>query len=213
MRQGAGFPQNNVIGLRNHNRPRCQGVKRLSYAHTLSSIGTGDIPVTHPRTEPYSRRHLPADIGSAYSILDGMTGGRSATLSMLSGRRWPGAELAGPELSLAPVRPLRIAQSGVAAVDAVAEVLPSIGEFTVERLASGALRIGGAIFTAAALLQELSYISTRAQILDAMSRFGLDQNQAADVMAARAYVCHHPYLSVGCIPETAKLWTGARSHR
>ena len=152
--------------------------------------------MTNPRTEPYSRRHLPADVGSAYSILDGMTGGRSATMAMLSGTRWPGAELAGPELSRAPARPLRIAQGGAAAaVDVVSEVLPSIGEFTVERLASGALRIGGgAIFTAAALLQELSYISTRTQILDVMSRFGLDQNQAADVLAARAYVTTRTYL-------------------
>jgi len=40
----------------------------------------------------------PADLATAYAILDSFTGSRSATLAMLNGSRWPGAELATPSL-------------------------------------------------------------------------------------------------------------------
>jgi A nuclease family of the HNH/ENDO VII superfamily with conserved AHH len=151
--------------------------------------------VAIPQTTSAVRVQMPADIASAYAILDGLTGSRSATMAMLDGTRWPGAELAGPDLPRAAPRPIRIAGAGALAMtDAGSIALPSIGDVAVERLLGGALRIGGAVFTAAILLNDVSAGATRAQVLAAIARFGLDPNQAADVLAARAYVTTRTYL-------------------
>jgi hypothetical protein len=141
---------------------------------------------------------MPADLESAYAILDAGTGSRDATMAMLSDSRWPGAELAAPDFR-APVAALQVAQAGAGTVPlpsitriaqpgAETIPLPSIGDITVERLPTGALRIGGVIFTAAILLHELERMGARSDVLAVMARFGLDQSKAADVLAARAYV-------------------------
>jgi hypothetical protein len=62
------------------------------------------------------------------------------------------------------------------------------GRGTVERLAGGSLRIGGAIVTGAMLLPELRRSAEWAQTEAALQRFGLDPGSAADLLAARAYV-------------------------
>ena len=147
---------------------------------------------------PAGPGQLPADTHSAYAILDGFTGSRSATMALLKGSRWPGAELAGPDVSGVAAGPVRIAQGPAQAGAAVTDfgpriVLPSIGDIPVERVGT-ALRIGGVLFTAAILLNEISPAATRSQVNDAIARFGLDPNQAADVLAARAYVTTRVYL-------------------
>jgi hypothetical protein len=153
-----------------------------------------ETSVAIPQTASAVRAQMPNDIASAYAILDGFTGSRSATTAMLNGSRWPGAELAGPDLRAA-ARPIRIAAAGALAVTDVGSItLPSIGDVAVERLLTGALRIGGVVFTAAILLNDLSAGATRTQVLAAISRFDLDPNQAADVLAARAYVTTRTYL-------------------
>lgn len=145
----------------------------------------------------------PADLATAYAILDTFTGSRSATLAMLNGSRWPGAELAAPEpgpstlstpIAQAGVGTTRIAAAGAATIEiapSAAETTITIGDVTVERLAGGALRIGAVVLTAAMLLAELDNARERAQVLGVITRFGLDQSQAADVLAARAYVWTH----------------------
>ncbi len=57
-----------------------------------------------------------------------------------------------------------------------------------ETLASGALRIGGTILTANAILQGLQSAAERSQVHSAIERFNLDPKNARDVLAARAYV-------------------------
>jgi hypothetical protein len=134
---------------------------------------------------------LPFDQHAAYTLLDGMTGGRDATIAMLNGTRLPGAELAGPELS--PARPMQLASAGAVVLPGFgggvgARVFPPIGGVTVERLASGALRVGTSELSAAMLLSELDAARERAAVLDAVARFNLNRNDAVDVLAARAYV-------------------------
>jgi len=162
---------------------------------------------------------MPADLESAYAILDAATGSRQATLAMLRDTRWPGADLAAPEYSAAAVsvgiaqagaRPIRIAQAGGGTIRLAqgpgAGTIPfppggagttiTIGDVTVERLAGGALRIGGVVFTAAILLAGIRPARERAEVLNVIARFGLDQSQAADVLAARAYVAAHSFLPI-----------------
>ncbi len=134
---------------------------------------------------------MPNDVISAYSILDAGTGSHAATQAMLRDRRWPGAELAGSDLS-------RTALSLVLA-NAVPGTMPgfgpgsdfkfpSIGSVSVRRLATGALEIDGIAFTGLALLIELGSGLERREVEEALAQFGLDRTQAADVLAARAYV-------------------------
>jgi hypothetical protein len=150
--------------------------------------------VAIPQTASAVRAQLPPDEKSAYAILDGFTGSRDATMAMLKNARWPHAELAGPDLPADAARPIRLAQNATAVITDIGQTLPSIGDIPVQRLVGGALRIGGAVFTAAALLElndllmGVSPAATRAQIMAAIARFDLDPNQAADVLAARAYV-------------------------
>jgi hypothetical protein len=161
--------------------------------------------VTNGRTAGAGGRYpgpMPADLASAYAVLDSLTGSRSATMAMLGDTRWPGATLAAPELvptamsmrmAQAGAGPIRIAQAGAAAIEIAppAGTTITIGDVTVERLAGGALRIGGIALTAAMLLAAFDSARERAEVLGVLTRFGLDQGQAADVLAARAYVWAH----------------------
>ena len=135
---------------------------------------------------------MPTDIGSAYAILDAGTGSHSATAAMLRDQRWPRADLAGPNISSSRPVPGQITR-----VDAIAGNLPgmglpslrlpSIGSIDVERLASGALKLDNVVFTAVALLAELQDADRR-EVEAVIGQYHLDKTQAADILAARAYV-------------------------
>ncbi len=141
----------------------------------------------------------PADAYQSMLALDAGTGNHAVTQAMLRDRRWPGAGLASPELAGGAAAPLVLVQAttmpmpgamGGAGVPGSLPALrfPPIGGVQVERLASGALRVGGAVLAAGALLQEIDGARERAAVEDAITRFRLDANQAGDVLAARAYV-------------------------
>jgi hypothetical protein len=143
---------------------------------------------------------MPADLPSAYAILDISTGSRTATLQMLSGTRWAGAPpttklsspVAGAIRPLAsPMRVAGPASATMTAVPTVIKTFPSIGNLAVELLEGGELRIGGiggGLFTVASVLHEIDLWRGRAAVFSVMTRFGLDQNNVVDLLAARAYV-------------------------
>lgn len=79
----------------------------------------------------------------------------------------------------ADVGPLQVATVGKAAFAAVA---PGMS------LPRGAVRIRGGIWTAAEVGRWLTAWATRAHIDAAVSRYNLDRNSAADLLAAAAYV-------------------------
>ena len=140
----------------------------------------------------------PGDVQKSLRSLDAGTGSRGLTQAMLRDSRWPGADLASPDydgggaaqlvLVQATTMPIPGAMGGGLPGSLPAFRFPPIGGVQVERLASGALRVGGTVLTAAALLQEMDEARERAAVENAITRFRLDANQAADVLAARAYV-------------------------
>jgi hypothetical protein len=105
--------------------------------------------------------------------------------------RLPRADLAGSKVlqaqSLSGGR-VQLAQATVAGGAGRLPMAIPRGGGGVERVAGGALRIGNSIITAGQLMQEIQNANERAQVRDAIRRFGLDGTQAADVLAARAYV-------------------------
>jgi hypothetical protein len=136
---------------------------------------------------------MPSDLVSVYGILDSLTGDHTATEDMLRDRRWPGATLAMPDPQRYPARPMLLAQAVTGTMSDVGggfgvARFPPIGDVTVERLAGGGLRLGEFEITAAMLLQQIDQQRERIAVADAIARFGLDRTQAADVLAARAYV-------------------------
>jgi hypothetical protein len=140
-----------------------------------------------------SALRLPADKESAYAILDSFTGSRNATTAMLDGTRLPGAELAMPDRSTPGARRAQLAQAMAGTMTDVAPMagvrtFPSIGSVTVERLASGALRVGAIEMTAASLLTELDRQRERAEVLSIIARYSLNTSEVVDILAARAYV-------------------------
>jgi hypothetical protein len=139
----------------------------------------------------YGGRQLPSDRESACKILDVFTGSRNATLALLNDTRWPGATLAGPDLSGTPALLVRVAQTGAGVLPGMggaSRIFPSIDGLTVERLANGALRLGTVELTAAILLTQLDQARERDAVLRVIGRFSLNQNEVLDVLAARAYV-------------------------
>ena len=158
---------------------------------------------------------MPSDLVSAYAILDASTGSHGATANMLRDRHWPGATLAMPDPGRYRPRPVLLAQAATGTMsDAAggfgASSYPPIGDVQVERLADGALRLGAFEITAALLLQEIDQQRERAAVLDTLSRFGLDRTQAADVLAARAYVWAD---WMAPIPFPAMPWGGPEHDR
>lgn len=111
-------------------------------------------------------------------ILDALTGDRTLTMTVINGGLVgfdpPGAAISGD---------VRIILAQATGGETIA--LPRGG---IERLSNGALRIGGAMLTAAQLLNEISNRAARQQVQDAIRRFKLDPHEAVHVLAARAYV-------------------------
>lgn len=115
-------------------------------------------------------------------ILDSLTGDRPSTMTVvrgeLIGSAAPGAGAFGDA---------RLIRTQVAGGGALA--LPRGGAVVLpEALPNGALRIGGALLTAAMVLNALQDRAERRQVLDAIRRFNLDSGKAAHALAARAYV-------------------------
>ncbi len=141
----------------------------------------------------------PADARASMLVLDAGTGNHGLTQAMLRDRRWPGAELASPDVGSGMSPPLVLVQATTMPMPGAiggmgmpgslpALKFPPIGGAEVERLASGALRIGGTVLTAATLLHEMDEARERGAVQEAIARFRLDASQATDVLAARAYV-------------------------
>ena len=119
-------------------------------------------------------------------MIDCLTGSRAATMAMLQGDRLIGMD-APPAMMSAPAGAMILlgatAQPGAAAIP------------------RGAVRIRGGIWTAAQVAQWIEALAERSQVWAAMSRFQLDRNSAADLLAARAYVWARNML-----PMNARYW-------
>lgn len=133
---------------------------------------------------------LPFDSLASWQILNAISGSQSATLGVMTGTMWLGAELAGRPLGRGGQRIL-LAQTATGTMNDFGGGIgrsPPRGSGATDMLPRGALRLGGAVVTASMLLQELQRMAERQQVEAAMTRFGLDRAQAADILAARAYV-------------------------
>lgn len=122
----------------------------------------------------------PQDAITTYRVLDGLTRNRTATMDLLTDRRWPGGEVAGVG-ALRP-NPVRLAQ---AATGTMNDFGPAFPGFAVPK---GAVVVEGAIVTAAAVLAAIDVAREQAAVDDVIQRYGLDRGSAADMLAARAYV-------------------------
>ena len=117
---------------------------------------------------------LPACPADSLCVVDGLTGSRKTTSAML---------LEGRLLGESTVSPLLLAQAGTIAVPGAA------GGFGGTALPRGAIRIPGVgIWTVAQVAQWLQGLAERSQIEEALTRFSLDRGNAADLLAAYAYV-------------------------
>ncbi len=129
-----------------------------------------------------SRAGLPANLTDTLGVVDGLTGSRSNTKSMLfDGQMVGNSSTSGTGQ--------RFAQAGTAS-----GVPWSAGASGA--LPRGAIRLGGNVLTASDLLNQLHDAAERSQVADAMAKFGLDRASAADVLAARAYVWARNYIPV-----------------
>ena len=131
---------------------------------------------------------LPACPNDSLCVVDGLTGSRKTTNEMLLQGRLLGGSTAAPMVVLA--------QAGSIALPGNA------GGFGGATLPRGAVRIRGGIWTAAQVLQWMQALAERAQIEAALSRFNLDRSNAADLLAAYAYV-----WARNIPPMNARYWS------
>jgi hypothetical protein len=111
-------------------------------------------------------------------VLDAMLGATSPMSRLGAESIWPGGALAGARSAASAV----MRGGGGSTAAWVAEAIPK-----------GAVRIGGAIITASAALQEVHRSQERAQVEAAITRFHLDRTNAAHILSARAYVWGHHF--------------------
>lgn len=136
---------------------------------------------------------FPASIASPspWSILNTISGSHAATIGMLNGTRWLGAELVGEPFGRAGV-PIVLANAATDPIYGGGAVLgrrpPPPGDggggMTLPHYAVPATIVGA---MAASVLQRAS-VTERTQIEAARLRFGLSRTEAADILAAHAYV-------------------------
>ncbi len=102
---------------------------------------------------------------------------------------------------------VQVASTAAIALGApLADAAQSANWASLTRLASGALKLGsGQIITAAALLTAMDAQRERAAVNAAISKFGLDPTNAADVLAVRAYVWAISFAPLNYAPVP---WSG-----
>jgi hypothetical protein len=133
---------------------------------------------------------LPSNPAEARAIFTNLTGSALLSADIFAVDVVLGSNLAGSDLfgGSGSARVI-LAQATTGTMSDVPRLpRPRAGTTGIERVPGGALRIGNAIWTASMLLNELQDRAERAQVESALSRFGLNRQVAADVMAARAYV-------------------------
>jgi len=151
--------------------------------HPVGDSGRTCYLIEHEREIDMSlpKAAMPADLSDALSVIDGLTGSRTDTTSMLFEGRMLG--------NLGTVPGTRFVQAGTAS----SVPWGSGGPATLPR---GAIRLGSNILTASDLLNQLHDAAERSRVADVMQRFGLDRGNAANVLAARAYVWAQNYIPV-----------------
>lgn len=125
----------------------------------MASTGLTDSQTTGTR--------LPACPEDSLCVIDGMTGSRSATLSMVVEGQLLGGNPANAGL-------MATAAAGMAAPGAA--------------LPRGAIRVRGDIWTAAQVMRWIEAWAAHAQVEAAISQYYLDRGNAADLLAAYAFV-------------------------
>ena len=118
----------------------------------------------------------------AYGVVDGLTGNRADTVSLLHGGRWPGGSSGGGRVILAQAVPMD-GSTGMP--------LPPIGAIPKPGAGAGAA-VAGAVVGAIDRWRE--YLGQQA-VQDALQKFGLSASDPADVSAAYAYayMMHNGY--------------------
>lgn len=127
-----------------------------------------------------SYTRLPACPEDSLCVVDGMTGSRDATVSMLAGDRLVG---------------LPASAGMIQGTAATAATVP------IAMAPRGAVRIRGGVWTLNEIAQWVEAWAARSQIDEAVRRFHLDRNSAPDLLAAAAYV----WASVK-MPMNARYW-------
>lgn len=128
---------------------------------------------------------LPACAEDSLCVVDGMTGSRAATMAMLQD---------GGLFGLEPPPTMLAAQSGTMAA-------PGVGGSGGTALPRGAVRIRGRLLLPAQVMQWIHDEGERRQVEAALSRFSLDRNSAADLLAGRSYV-----WAQNMLPGNLRYW-------
>ena len=129
------------------------------------------MTIGHATGNLTSMRNLPVCAEDSLCVVDGLTGSRAATSAMLINGEMLGA-----------MTMPATAEAG--AFDAAG----ATGRMGGAALPRGAIRFRGGIWTASQVMQWIQGMAERSQIEAAIARFGLDRGNAADLLAARAYV-------------------------
>ncbi len=131
---------------------------------------------------PY-RGALPRDTRTSIAVIDSLLRGTGTSAAdIFSGQRWPGN-------SIIPNSQIVLIQASPGIAMPPIGIAPSFsGTIPFTRLPNGGIRLGTVTLLAGPLLQMLDQWHERPLVEAAMVKFALDSTQAADVMAAVAYV-------------------------
>lgn len=143
------------------------------HAPATTDVHDGDCTMTGTTLLRHDvRPRLPVCSEDSLCVVDAMTGSRAATRSMMADGRIQ-----------ASFEAVSLTAAGGPAFTSTAP-----GPVAARPLPRGAIRLRGGVWTASQVLQWIQATAERRQVEAAAFRFGLDQADAADLLAAHAYV-------------------------